>query len=75
MRAAAGAIDPVSVETSVVRLCAACGDRVGVYEPIVAVDPAGPRETSLAREPALIDDDDTLLLHAGCSEWPRDGAS
>jgi hypothetical protein len=62
----------VEASPSIVRLCADCGDRIGIYEPIVAAGPSGARRTSLAREPQLIDDDDTLLLHVDCSEWSQD---
>ena len=33
--------------------CQTCGDVIGVYEPIVLVEPPGRRETSLAAEPDL----------------------
>lgn len=35
--------------------CQTCGDVIGVYEPIVLVEPPGRRETSLAAEPGLRD--------------------
>jgi hypothetical protein len=35
--------------------CQTCGDVIGVYEPIVLVEPPGRRETSLAAEPELRD--------------------
>ncbi len=56
----------------IIRLCADCGDRIGVYEPVVAAGPLGVRRTSLAREPELVDDGDTLLVHIDCSEWQGD---
>ena len=72
MRTVAARADPCRVEASIIRLCADCGDRIGIYEPIVAAGPCGVRRTSLAREPELADDDDTLLAHVDCSEWPSD---
>ena len=33
--------------------CAACGDVIGVYEPLIVVDESGVRETSRAAEPRL----------------------
>jgi hypothetical protein len=34
-------------------VCPHCRDRIGRYEPVVAVDPEGIRITSLAREPHI----------------------
>jgi hypothetical protein len=47
--------------------CAFCGDRIGVYEPVVAVQPASTRRTSLAHEPELQESDATLF-HLGCAD-------
>jgi hypothetical protein len=33
--------------------CQTCGDIIGVYEPVVLVEPWGQRQTSLAAEPEL----------------------
>lgn len=46
--------------------CPVCGDRIGVYERIVAVTPIGARETSRAKDPWL-QDSDAILVHAKCS--------
>lgn len=50
-------------------LCAACGDVIGVYEPMIVITAGGARKTSRAREPELTQDDG-ILLHAHC-EAPR----
>ena len=50
-------------------LCAACGDVIGVYEPMIVITAGGARKTSRAREPQLTQDDG-ILLHAHC-EPPR----
>jgi hypothetical protein len=49
--------------------CAHCFDRIGVYEPIFAIDRGRTRRaTSLAGEPTLIDTDTNLvLLHERCA--------
>jgi hypothetical protein len=41
--------------------CETCGDVIGVYEPIVLLEPPGRRETSLAAEPELRDS--ALVCH------------
>jgi hypothetical protein len=46
------------------RVCAFCGDRLGVYEPIVALSDADVRRTSRAREPGLLDGGATM------THWP-----
>ncbi len=33
--------------------CGICGDRLGVYEPVVVIDKSGPRITAQAAEPDL----------------------
>ena len=48
-------------------LCRFCGDRIGVYEPTIALEPAGARLTSLAREPDL-GERDRGLMHRVCAE-------
>lgn len=45
--------------------CSRCGDVIGVYEPLVIVEGGGPRESSLAAEPALADAS-AKLYHQGC---------
>ena len=46
-------------------LCALCGDRIGVYEPMIVITPYGARRTSRAREP-LLPQSGAILLHDGC---------
>ena len=46
-------------------LCAFCGDRIGVYEPVVALEPEGRTKTSLAREPSLSRAASALMHAAG----------
>ena len=49
--------------------CGICGERIGVYEPLVHVTGEGPVRTSLAAEPALAelpDTDAACLFHADC---------
>jgi hypothetical protein len=53
-------------------ICAYCGERVGVYEPIVVVDPGGSRTTSLAREQEL-EPDRAPVMHADCAVAARSG--
>ena len=45
--------------------CSACGDVLGVYEPVVAVFTGHARITSLLNEPGLIDDG-ARVYHAAC---------
>jgi len=47
------------------RRCAHCGEVLGVYEPIVARDARGTRETSIAAEPDL-QASPADLYHARC---------
>lgn len=54
------------VEASGLVICPACGDRIGVYDWMVAVTPAGARETSRAMAPWL-EESDAVLVHAKCS--------
>lgn len=51
--------------------CHICGDRLGVYEPVVLVDPERHRETSLIREPHLQDDPQARLAHPRCVPGPE----
>lgn len=46
--------------------CAACGDRIGVYEPLVVNEADGTRTTSLAREP-LLKESNAILVHSACA--------
>ena len=52
-------------------ICEHCDDRIGVYEPLVVVEPTGFRETSLAREPELRSAG-KVLLHAACAASIRE---
>jgi hypothetical protein len=45
--------------------CARCGEVIGVYEPLVVVEGGGPRDSSLAAEPAL-SGARSELYHRGC---------
>ncbi len=49
------------------RTCAHCGDRIGVYEPVVVVNGDSSRTTSLAREPQLSDSIEAVLMHQACA--------
>jgi len=46
--------------------CQSCSDVIGMYEPIVLVDPPEFRETSLAAEPELLDSA-AACLHRACA--------
>lgn len=46
-------------------LCPYCGDRIGVYEPMIAITRYGARRTSIAGE-SLLTAGDTILLHPVC---------
>lgn len=46
-------------------VCRLCGDRIGVYEPMIVITPYGARRTSRAREPTL-PQSGSILLHDGC---------
>ncbi len=50
--------------------CAHCGDRIGVYEPTIALGPGGIRRTSVASEPDLVGGDE-LFFHAECASLSR----
>lgn len=44
--------------------CCACGDALGVYEPLVVISRGAGRITSLAREPDAASDADALVHHS-----------
>lgn len=46
--------------------CPACGDALGVYEPLVAISRGSARVTSFAREPDL-DSAADALVHRNCA--------
>jgi hypothetical protein len=46
--------------------CSACGDALGIYEPLVAIDGGRGRVTSLAREPNAASGPETLV-HRMCA--------
>jgi len=59
-------MDADSASTMPARLfCAVCGDVIGVYEPLIAVDAGSVRRTSLAIEPTLGSGEEAIA-HAGC---------
>jgi len=47
--------------------CPHCGERIGIYEPAVVVEPEGLRVTSVAREPELRNGGTRIVLHATCA--------
>ena len=49
------------------RTCAHCGDRIGVYEPVVVIAPDSRRTTSLANEPQLSERTGVILMHQACA--------
>ncbi|MFL5859549.1 MAG: hypothetical protein ACJ780_02035 [Solirubrobacteraceae bacterium] len=53
---------PLTLDT-----CLFCREPIGVDEPIVVVEHEGERETSLAREPDLVERARGLVLHARCA--------
>ena len=57
------------------RRCAACGERLGVYEPLVWVAAEGPVHGSLLvlRETPGFEGDAATLVHAACDARERDG--
>lgn len=48
-------------------MCAHCGDRIGVYEPVVVIAGESSRRTSLANEPQLAERDGIVLMHEACA--------
>jgi hypothetical protein len=53
-------------------VCEFCGDRIGVYEPIVAIEDNDMRETAIAREPELWQKRPPVM-HAHCARMSRSG--
>ena len=52
--------------------CLVCGERIRVYEPIVVVEhKVGAWETSLERDPGLVERSRALLMHARCAPDPE----
>ncbi len=49
--------------------CAHCGDVIGIYEPLVAIDDGGVRETSCAAEADLTPLDGTHLHRTCYPSW------
>ena len=49
--------------------CVSCGDVIGVYEPVVAIDRECARRTSFAREPDL-GEQGGMLIHGCCVPDP-----
>jgi hypothetical protein len=47
--------------------CAHCGDRIGVYEPVVVIFADSSRTTSLANEPQLSEHTGVILMHQACA--------
>jgi hypothetical protein len=47
--------------------CAHCGDRIGVYEPVVVIAAGSSRTTSLANEPQLSERTGVILMHQACA--------
>jgi hypothetical protein len=52
------------------RYCAVCGERVGVYEPIIVLSERVLWRTSLAQDPFLTPAD--VLMHEQCATFPLD---
>jgi hypothetical protein len=48
-------------------VCALCGLRIGVYEPMVVIEAQSTRTTSLLREPGLRSEN-VPLVHSQCAE-------
>jgi hypothetical protein len=46
--------------------CPVCGDVIGAYERVVAIDQSRARRTSLAREPSLRHDEH-VVMHGQCA--------
>lgn len=47
--------------------CAHCGDRIGVYEPVVVIAGQATRTTSLVKEPQLAEGNGIILMHQACA--------
>ena len=54
--------------------CRHCGEVIGVYEPLIAVERGSARESSLAREPALAYEP-VARYHRDCHEYSFPRAS
>jgi hypothetical protein len=48
-------------------MCAHCGDRIGIYEPVVVIAVDSIRTTSLANEPQLSERAGVILMHEACA--------
>lgn len=48
-------------------MCAHCGDRIGIYEPVVVIAVDSSRTTSLANEPQLSERAGVILMHEACA--------
>ena len=46
-------------------VCPLCGDRIGVYEPMIVITRYGARRTSRGHGPRLAESG-AILLHEGC---------
>jgi hypothetical protein len=56
--------------------CAHCGDRIGVYEPVIVIAGDTRRTTSLANEPQLVEAAGIVLMHQPCAgATPAEAAS
>lgn len=54
-------------------VCPHCGERIGVYEPTIVIDPGGrTRISSLAREPHLLDITERMFHARGDTSNPAD---
>ncbi len=47
--------------------CLYCNEGIGAFEPLVVVEHDGERETSLVREPELVERQHVLLIHSRCA--------
>jgi hypothetical protein len=55
------------MESGPFSMCAHCGDRIGVYEPVVVIALDSSRTTSLANEPQLSERAGVILMHQACA--------
>jgi len=46
-------------------VCPVCGDVIGVYEPLIALEGGSARRTSLALEP-MLGSSEEMIIHVGC---------
>jgi hypothetical protein len=49
-------------------ICVFCGTHLGEHDRLVVLEHDGERETSLAREPELLEREHVLLIHARCAD-------